>query len=138
MVSGSASRSVRFLLDENLSWRVGKALRLCEYAVTHVELEDDLGSGTPDEEIIPWCGRHGRVWVTVDHDARARPIRFALLPEHGVHVILLDPEPKGLHAQLERIVRRYPEWVRELTRTRKSSGVWVQGLRGILKPLWRR
>lgn len=138
MASASGSRSIQFLLDENLSWRVGEALRLCEYAVTHVVLEDDLGAGIRDEQIIPWCGRRGRVWVTVDHDAGARALRFSLLPQHRVHAILLVPEPKGLRAQLERIVRRYPDWVRELSRTPSASDVWVQGARGVLKPMRRR
>lgn len=37
-------------------------------------------------------------------------MRFALLPKHQVHAIILDPEPQGLHGQLWRLVRHLPDW----------------------------
>jgi hypothetical protein len=136
----STASTVRFLLDENLSHRAGSALILCDYDVAHVVLEEeDLGRGTPDEDIVPWCGRTGHVWVTTDDDARGRPIRFALLPKHGVHAIILDPQPQGIRAQLGRIVRFYDAWVRELSKQPAGShNVWVQSTRGVLRPLWKR
>lgn len=124
-----------FLLDENLSWRVAQALRLTDYPVTHVELEDGLGKGAVDERIVPWCGEHGHVWVTVDHDPRARHIRFAMLGEHQVHAIILDPEPKGLREQLWRIVTRFEDWEHTLATTRRAGVVWRQSRRGQPKPL---
>jgi hypothetical protein len=120
------------------SRRVAKALRLCEYDVTHVELEGELGKGTPDEVIVPWCGDNRRVWVTIDHDPRARHIRFALVPQHKVHAIILDPEPVGIRAQLGRIVRFYPDWVRTLGHHPDGSHkVWRQRKKGRLDPLFK-
>lgn len=131
----SSSQSPRFLLDENLSRRVAEALRLCDYAVTHVRIEPELGPGTPDEDIVPWCGRTGHTWVTVDHDARARHIRFALLGAYRVNAILLHPEPKGIRAQLERIVRHYDEWMRIIAARADEHRVWIQRVRGELRRL---
>jgi predicted nuclease of predicted toxin-antitoxin system len=130
----SSAPPPRFLLDENLSWRVAKALALCEYDVTHVVSEPDLGPGTPDEDIIRWCGSAGHVWVTTDHDPRSRHIRFGLLPSHQVHVILLQPPPRGLHAQLEAVVRNYDQWVRILSEQPAGShDLWEQRTRGVIK-----
>lgn len=136
----TATRPPRFLLDENLSYRVGRALILCEYEVKHVVLEDqELGEGTPDERIVPWCGENGRVWVTTDDDPRARHMRFALLPEYQVHAIILDPQPKGLDGQLGRIVRFYPAWVRHFEQMSPgTSNVWIQHQKGPLRRLWKR
>jgi hypothetical protein len=124
----------QYLLDENLSHRVARALILCEYAVTHVALEDDLGVGTADEVIVPWCGDTGHIWVTADHDPRGRHIRFSLLPQHKVHAIILDPEPSGLRGQLLRIVARIDEWERHFnSQPYDGYGVWKQRERGALR-----
>lgn len=53
MPRASSSPAPRFLLDENLSPRVAEALQLCDYAVTHVRTEPELGRGTRDEDIVP-------------------------------------------------------------------------------------
>lgn len=55
--SGPPINGLSFLLDENLSPRVAQALELCEYRVTHVQFQSELGKGTLDEDIVPWCGR---------------------------------------------------------------------------------
>jgi predicted nuclease of predicted toxin-antitoxin system len=129
------SAQVRFLLDENLSRRVAEALRLTDYPVTHVEPEPELGRGAPDETIVPWCGRSGHAWVTMDHDPRARHIRFAMLPSFGVHAIILDPEPKGLREQLWRVVTRIEDWEHTLATTNSPGRAWRQSRKGQLTAL---
>lgn len=124
-----------FLLDQNLSWRIGKALRLASYPPSHVELEPQLGSGATDEPIVRWCGAHNHVWVTIDHDARSRHIRFSMLPALGVHAIILDPEPKGLRDQLWRIVTRFAEWEHTLANAPERGRAWVQRRQGRVKRL---
>lgn len=129
------SAQVRFLLDENLSRRVAEALRLTDYPVTHVEPEPELGRGAPDDTIVPWCGRSGHAWVTMDHDPRARHIRFAMLPRFGVHAIILDPEPKGLREQLWRVVTRIEDWEHTLATTNSPGRAWRQSRKGQLTAL---
>lgn len=95
-----------------------------------MHLEEELGTGTPDEAIVPWCGRRGYVWVTTDADPRAREMRMRLLPEHGVEAIILLPQPKGLREQFERIVRHYPRWEDVIGSEPPGRRVWEQRATG--------
>jgi len=105
---------------------------------------DDLGTwdadlgrrkGAKDEEIVPWCGEHDHVWVTTDEDSRSRALRMGLLQSQGVAVIFVSPQPKGLQAQTELIVRHYPRWQERLGGEQPGYSAWHQPPNGALRRL---
>ncbi|QBI19293.1 hypothetical protein ER308_06885 [Egibacter rhizosphaerae] len=100
-----------------------------------MQLEAELGSGTADELIVGWCSEPNHVWVTIDHDARSRHIRFSMLPTLGVHAIVLRPEPRGPREQLWSVVTRFEEWEHALANAQERGRTWVQPRKGRLKPL---
>lgn len=71
--------------------------------------------------------------VTADNDARARHLRYQLVPRHGAQAVILIPQPKGIRAQLVAIVSNIDAWEVELTKN--GPGVWVQREHGRPKRL---
>ena len=61
-------RQPRFLLDESLSHVVADALEMVGYPITSCQKEGL--AGCPDEELIPWMGERGYVWITKDGAAQ--------------------------------------------------------------------
>jgi len=98
-------------------------MQLLEYPINQVEHIPGLGKWNPqfnrwkgatDEEIVRWCGANDHIWVTQDEDSRSRALRMGLLSTKGVAVIFVSPQPKGLQAQTELVVRQYPRWQERL------------------------
>jgi hypothetical protein len=75
------------------------------------------------------------VWVTADADSRSRELRLGLLGAEGVAVIFISPQPKGLQAQTELVVRQYPRWQERLGAERVGYSAWLQSPYGALKRL---
>jgi hypothetical protein len=111
--------------------------------VEHVQglgkLNSQLGrwKGATDEEIVRWCGANEYVWVTQDDDSRSRNLRMGLLSTEGAAVIFVSPQPKGLQAQTELIVRHYPGWQEFLGAEAPGYSAWLQRTYGRLRRLGR-
>jgi Domain of unknown function (DUF5615) len=135
-----------FLLDENFSWKLGAALELLEDPITQVEHIKGLGKlnlqlnrwkGATDEQIIRWCGANEHVWVTQDDDSRSRNLQMGLLSTEGAAVIFVPPQPRGLRAQTELVVRHYPSWQELLGAETRGYSAWLQPTHGRLRRLGR-
>ena len=83
-----------FLVDESVSPNVAKALRKVGYRTRLVrEIADFAGViGVKDEQLIPWMGINGAVWVHADNKARRRHRK--LLIAHNVRTLWLH-RPNG-------------------------------------------
>jgi hypothetical protein len=121
-------------------------LQLLEYPINQVEHIPGLGKwkpdvgrwgGATDEEIVRWCGTHNQVWVTQDEDSRSRNLRMGLLSTEGAACIFVSPQPKGLQAQAEVVIRRYPEWQERLGAEAPGYTAWLQRPSSRLKRLSR-
>jgi len=121
-------------------------LQLLEYPINQVQHIQGLGAwdpelnrarGAKDQEIVRWCGANDHVWVTADEDSRSRALRMGLLSTEGVAVIFVSPQPKGLQAQTELVVRHYPAWQERLSAGAMGYSAWLQRPHGGLKRLSR-
>jgi len=121
-------------------------LQLLEYPINQVQHIQGLGKwdpklnrtkGAKDEEIARWCGGNDNVWVTADEDSRSRALRTGLLSTEGVAVIFVSPQPKGLQAQTELVIRHYPVWQERLGAEAAGYSAWLQRTYGGLRRLSR-
>jgi hypothetical protein len=119
-------------------------LQLLEYPINQTEHIRGLGNwkseftrwgGATDQEIVRWCGANDHVWVTQDEDARSRALRMGLLSTEGAAVIFVSPQPKGLRAQTELVIRHYPGWQELLGAEAPGYSAWLQRPHGRLKRL---
>jgi len=119
-------------------------LQLLEYPINQVEHIQGLGKwdsklnrwrGATDEQIVRWCGTNNHVWVTQDEDSRSRALRMGLLSTEGVAVIFVSPQPKGLQAQTELVIRHYPRWQERLGAEAAGYSAWLQPPNGRLRRL---
>jgi Domain of unknown function (DUF5615) len=117
-------------------------MQLLEYPINQVEHIPGLGKWNPqfnrwkgatDEEIVRWCGANDHIWVTQDEDSRSRALRMGLPSTKGVAVIFVSPQPKGLQAQTELVVRQYPRWQERLGAEPAGYSAWLQRPYGALK-----
>lgn len=94
---------MKFLLDENISRTVSRGLRDAGYDVVHVL---DAGyAGKPDEDIIRFARRAGRVIVTHDRDF-GNVLRFPVATHAGVILLRLrNQSPQNTLAHLLRFLR---------------------------------
>ncbi len=85
---------LRLLFDENLPWRVAEALRILEYRVAYVGLEEDdtptLARGSSDEEVLEHAQRTNQIVVTSDLGM------VILCAEAGQSVIWVDPRGRQI------------------------------------------
>jgi hypothetical protein len=125
---------------------LGAALQLLEYPITQVEHIQGLGKlnsrldrwrGATDDEIVRWCGANEYVWVTQDDDSRSRNLRMGLLSKERAAVIFVSPQPKGLQAQTELVVRHYSSWQELLSEEAPGYSAWLQCTYGRLSRLAR-
>ena len=81
--------ALAYLLDENLRGRPWQALQRHNASgnvpvdVARVGDPPDLPLGTPDEDLLAWCERQGRVLVSFDR--RTLPIELAEHLRRGGH-----------------------------------------------------
>lgn len=73
-----------FLFDEQISPRISGALKLMGEPVLHVGEVQELGRGTPDAAILPYCGSNGLALVTLDRRMLDTPHLHALIHEYSV------------------------------------------------------
>jgi len=75
-----------FLLDENMGPRLQRALRRSslEVEIWRVGQPGAPALGTPDREILIWCGAH-QVWL-VTYNRKSMPVHLAAHVEGGHHV----------------------------------------------------
>lgn len=78
----------RYLLDENLSAPVGRALQLVGYAFDAVGDSPAPPKRSTDETIAQWCLEHDAVLVTSDRGKKNREI-IAALATHAVAVVFV-------------------------------------------------
>jgi hypothetical protein len=62
---------------------------------------------------------------------------MGLLSTQGVAVIFVSPQPKGLFAQTELVVRHHPTWQERLGAEAAGYSAWLQPPNGHLKRLSR-
>lgn len=76
-----------FLVDENLSPSVARAIAACGFDITSVQQEFEGRSGVDDREIIDWLGQYGRqksVWITADKSAAKAHAKCLLAKQNSV------------------------------------------------------
>ena len=76
-------------MDEQISSRVARGLKTLGEPVDHVVDVDDLGRGTKDHVLLPYCGRHDLSLVTLDRKMKSTPQLHALMNECGVGVFFV-------------------------------------------------
>jgi hypothetical protein len=62
---------------------------------------------------------------------------MGLLSTEGAVVIFVSPQPKGLQAQTDLVIRHYPGWQELLGAEKSGYSAWLQRPRGRLKRLSR-
>jgi hypothetical protein len=88
-----------------------------------------------DEDIVRWCGANDHAWVTQVEDSRSRKLRLGLLSTEGAAVIFVSPQPQGLRAQTELVIRHYPAWQELLGAEAPGYSAWLQRPNGRLRRL---
>lgn len=78
-----------YLVDENLTPVIARALYLCGYDIVFERDLDEFKDQqlVSDEDIIQWLGEHGKqksVWITADKDASKAHARFILSKQNSV------------------------------------------------------
>ena len=85
---------LRLLFDENLPWRVAEALRVLEYRVSYVGMEDDHDStpprGSSDREVLDHAQRTSQIVVTSNLDM------VILCTQADQSVVWIDPRGRQL------------------------------------------
>lgn len=76
-----------FFLDENISWRIAKALQALEHEVVH--LLDELPQGTTDTTYFPYIAERGWFLITQDKKIRKKPHERKAMVEAGVGAFIL-------------------------------------------------
>lgn len=76
-----------YIVDENLSPTIAKALSACGFDITCVQEVFPNRTGVEDTEIIEWLSKHGRqksVWITADQSAAKVHAKFLLAKQNSV------------------------------------------------------
>lgn len=104
---------LRLLFDENLPWRVAEALRILEYRVSYVGMEEGEAvppRGSSDEEVLGHAKRTNQIVVTSDLGM------VILCAEAGQSVIWIDPRGRQLHraAMVFLVFKHIHDWEERL------------------------
>jgi hypothetical protein len=97
---------VSLLVDEQISFRVARALKALGEPVDHVMDVSELGRGTKDHVLLPYCGRHDLSLVTLDRKMKTTPQLHALMNEFDVGVFFVysgskkSPDPWQIFSTL--------------------------------------
>lgn len=83
---------MKFLLDENLSEKLAKALQALDADVYHVI--EFLGTGATDEEVLEHAGQNDLFIITRDERIRYKPNEKAAIKKHKIGVFLLAGKNK--------------------------------------------
>lgn len=89
---------MRFLADENVSYRVVERLRAAGFDVMAVALTNP---GAPDSDVLATAGRDGRVLITEDRDFGELVVRQRLEVQG---VVLLELDRLSNIAEADRVV----------------------------------
>lgn len=103
------------LIDEQISFRVARALKQLGEPVDHIQDIDELGRGTKDHVLLPYCGKHGLSLITLDRRMKHTPQLRALMNDHDVGVFFIysgkksSPDPWQI---VEILVKHWREVIR--------------------------
>ena len=101
------SKVLSYLVDNDLSPDIAKALRLFSFDISHVnEISQfyNRPEGVLDPEIIAWCSKNGCVWIT--HDKSARKQHEIDLKTNRISVLWLhSSESFSAWTQFKTVVR---------------------------------
>lgn len=89
------------VIDEQIAPKVAKSLALLDLPVQHVTTIAGLGAGTPDQDILKFCGKHGRALITLDRKMYTKPHERALIKAHKVGVFFIRSGSKTVLLPLE-------------------------------------
>jgi hypothetical protein len=108
---------------------VAVSLNLVGYnAFTFKNLEEYAGrDSVPDEEIIPWCGDHGAIWVHADDNSKVEHRK--LIIAHGIKTIWVY-RPKGImssKAQLRALSYGLPRALDRLVHGHRHIAIRLKG-----------
>ena len=91
-------KAILCLLDEGLSPRISKALRLVDYDFVSIGNPPQTPSrGAEDPEVIQWCHDNKAVWFTPDWGAKDE--HDALLQKTGISVVWIRQAGKSLRTR---------------------------------------
>lgn len=85
-----------FLVDEQLSPRIARALREMGKSVDHVYDISELGKGAKDPEVIGYCGRYDVCLISLDRAMLRTPHLYQLI--HSAEVAAFYLRGKGKRA----------------------------------------
>jgi predicted nuclease of predicted toxin-antitoxin system len=105
----------RFLVDNDLSPLIVKALE--DFEFLHVQsVEQALGRrDVDDEDIIPWLGRTGTIWIT--HDKKAKRRHAPALKRHRCTVLWIRGERLSNYDHLAIVVRVLKQLIEKLEKS---------------------
>lgn len=107
----------KYLLDNDLSKDIAKALRIFHYDIYHISEPEIIGLSpdSKDPEIFKWCSANGRVWIT--HDIEARKKHAADLYASKISVLWVrgHPETSATWEMFKLIVRWIKLFQQKLT-----------------------
>lgn len=83
-------RRLRFLVDNDLSPLIVKALEDFEFLEIQTVGQAFGSRDIPDEQIIPWLNRTGTIWIT--HDRTAKRRHAPILKQHKATVLWIRGE----------------------------------------------
>ena len=110
---------------------LGKVLAIARRDVIHVghlEIVEEVPTGTLDPDWIPVVARRGLIAIGHDKRIRTRPGERELIVEHGLRVIRIDSRRDlSTWAMLNVIVRQWPKM--EDAIEERGAGPWFMRLR---------
>ena len=84
----NSQRDLKFLLDENLSYRIARGFTEFGEKVEHVN--DVFGSGIEDVKLLPRVGKGGWIFITNDYRIHKKPQEAQAVKEAGLSVFFID------------------------------------------------
>lgn len=100
------NRSLKFLLDNNLSEYLSSGLKAFGENVIHIT--DVLPADTKDPELLEYLGRHGIFLITRDEKLRWNPAERKLLRKHAIGAFYLGGKNRGRCDMILQLVRNWP------------------------------
>ena len=113
----SASGSITFFIDNNLSPQLAIGMRGFGEAVEH--LQDLFNEDADDTEWLQYVGRRGLVLITRDISIRRRPAELAALRDHRVGAFFLGGKNLGRCDLIQQLVRNWPRMKQMSIKTRR-------------------
>jgi hypothetical protein len=124
-----------FVLDENLSPQLAKAMQLLDDDAEVRYIEEFFDEGTEDEVYLPEIGKAAAFLITRDTRQRRRPTELEAYRKHGVGAFILWGKNLPRWELVKQVVLAWPHIKAEAAKTRRPFAYKVRAAGGRLEPL---